>query len=139
MKVMVDSNILIFSNVADMPEYPGARDKLFGLIDDGCTFAVNTIILSEVNYKLQKILSRDEAYKRTKSLLHSDYFEYFPVGQTTLERAIDLCHGSKMRINDAVIAQHCLDLKIDGLFTDNVKDFRQVPGLHLIHLRESKN
>jgi predicted nucleic acid-binding protein len=44
-----------------------------------------------------------------------------------------------MRINDAVIAQHCLDLRIDGLFTDNVKDFRQVPGLHLIHLRENRN
>jgi hypothetical protein len=33
MKVMVDSNNLIFSNVAEMPEYPFAREKLLALID----------------------------------------------------------------------------------------------------------
>jgi len=37
MKVMVDSNILIFSNIADMPEYPLARDKLLALIDQEYT------------------------------------------------------------------------------------------------------
>jgi hypothetical protein len=49
MKVMIDSNILIFSNVADMPEYPLARDQLLDLIDTGCTFAVNTIIIAGLN------------------------------------------------------------------------------------------
>ena len=38
MKVMVDSNILIFSNIADMPEYPLAREKLLALIDQGVCF-----------------------------------------------------------------------------------------------------
>jgi len=40
-----------------------------------------------------------------------------------------------MRINDAIIAQQCLDLKLDGIFTDNVKDFKKVPDLHIINLR----
>jgi predicted nucleic acid-binding protein len=135
MKVMIDSNILIFSNVADMPEYPLARDRLLELIDTGCTFAVNTIILSELNYKLQKILNNEESYQRTLNLLNSEYFEYHPVDQTTFKRAVDLNYTSKMRINDAIIAQQCLDLKLDGIFTDNVKDFKKVHGLHIINLR----
>lgn len=134
MKVMVDSNILIFSNIADMPEYPLARDKLLTLIDQGYTFAVNTIIISEMNYKLQKILNNEESHTRTKKLLHSRYFEYFPVDNTTIESAVDLSFASKIRINDAIIAQHCLDLGLDGIFTDNVKDFKNIPGLTIINL-----
>ena len=135
MKVMVDSNILIFSNIADMPEYPLARDKLLTLIDQGYTFAVNTIIISEMNYKLQKILNNEESHTRTKKLLHSRYFEYFHIDNATIERAVDLSFASKIRINDAIIAQHCLDLGLDGIFTDNVKDFKNVPGLTIINLR----
>jgi predicted nucleic acid-binding protein len=139
MKVMVDSNILIFSNIADMPEYPLARDKLLSLIDQGYTFAINTIIISEMNYKLQKILNNEESHTRTKKLLHSRYFEYFPVENTTIESAVDLSFASKIRINDAIIAQHCLDLGLDGIFTDNVKDFKNIPDLTIIKLREGEN
>jgi predicted nucleic acid-binding protein len=138
MKVMVDSNILIFSNIAEMPEYSLTREKLLALIDQGYTFAVNTIIVSEMNYKLQKILNNEESHTRTKKLLHSRYFEYFPIDDTTLKRAIDLSYASKIRINDALIAQHCLDLGLDGIFTDNVKDFKNIPGLTIINLREGK-
>ena len=102
MKVMVDSNILIFSNVAEMPEYPFAREKLLSLIDKGYTFAVNTIFVSEMNYKLLKILNNEESHTRTKKLLQSRYFEYFPVENTTIENAIDLSFVSKIRINDAI-------------------------------------
>ena len=136
MKLMIDSNILIFSNVAEMPEHDMARDRLLALINDGHSFAVNTIIVSEVNFKLQKILNGEEAYERTMSLLHSNHIDYYPVDQNTLENAIELNHRQKMRINDAVIAQHCLDMRLDGIFTDNVRDFKRVPGLHIVPLRE---
>ena len=137
MKVMVDSNILIFSNIADMPEYPLAREKLLALIDEEYTFVVNTIIISEMNYKLQKILNNEESHTR-KKLLHSRFFEYFPIDSTTIESAIDLSFASKIRINDALIAQHSLDLGLDGIFTDNVKDFKKIPGLAIINLREEE-
>ena len=139
MKVMVDSNILIFSNIAEMPEYPLAQKKLLALIDQGYTFAVNTIIISEMSYKLRKILTNEESHTRTKKLLHSRFFEYFPVDNATIESAIDLSFATKIRINDAIIAQHCLDLGLDGIFTDNVKDFKKISGLTIINLREGEN
>jgi hypothetical protein len=36
------------------------------LIDQGYTFVVNTIIISEMNYKLRKILNNEESHTRTK-------------------------------------------------------------------------
>jgi len=74
-----------------------------------------------------------------KKLLHSRFFEYFPIDSTTIERAIDLSFASKIRINDALIAQHSLDLGLDGIFTDNVKDFKKIPGLTIINLRGEEN
>ena len=92
-----------------------------------------------MNYKLQKILNNEESHIRTKKLLHSRYFEYFPIDNATIESAVDLSFTSKIRINDALIAQHCLDLGLDGIFTDNVKDFKNIPGLTIINLREGGN
>ncbi|MCQ1538167.1 type II toxin-antitoxin system VapC family toxin [Methanocalculus taiwanensis] len=136
MKVMVDSNILIFANIADMPEYPLARERLLTLIDQGCTFVVNTIIISEVQYKLQRLLNNEQSHSRTIKILKSRYFDYYPIEKTTVMSAVDLSHVSNVRINDALIAQHCLDLRLDGIITDNVKDFKRIPNLHRIHLRE---
>ena len=77
--------------------------------------------------------------RRAKKLLHSRYFEYFPVDNATKASTIDLSYATKVRINDAIIAQHCLDLGLDGFFTDNVKDFKKIPGLTILNLREEEN
>lgn len=53
-------------------------------------------------------------------------------------KAIELSHSKKIRINDALIAQHALDLDTGGLVTDNTKDFVKVEGLKVIELREDE-
>jgi hypothetical protein len=50
-----------------MPEYPLAQKKLLALIDQGYTFAVNTIIISEMSYKLRKILTKEITYQNQKT------------------------------------------------------------------------
>ena len=74
-----------------------------------------------------------------KNLPHSRYFEYFPVDNATKASAIDLSYATKVRINEAIIAQHCLDPGPDGIFTDNGKDFKKIPGLTILNLREEEN
>ena len=49
---------------------------------------------------------------------------------------MDLSYTANIRINDAIIAQHVLDSGAEGIFTDNLKDFRKVTGLKIIALRE---
>ncbi len=41
----------------------------------------------------------------------------------------------KQLIDDAIIAQHAIDLNVDGIFTDNVKDFENRLELKIIPLR----
>ena len=64
--------------------------------------------------------------------------EYVPLGENTVLKAIALSRSSKIRINDALIAQHALDLDADGLVTDNTKDFVKVEGLKVVKLREDE-
>jgi predicted nucleic acid-binding protein len=52
----------------------------------------------------------------------------------TLKNAVALASAKGLRINDAVLAQHCLEQDME-LLTDNVKDFRKVVGLQVAALR----
>jgi len=61
-----------------------------------------------------------------------------PLGEDTVLKAIEVRHSKNNRINDALIAQHALDLDVDGLVTDNTKDFVKVEGLNVIELRRDE-
>jgi predicted nucleic acid-binding protein len=41
----------------------------------------------------------------------------------------------QIKTNDALIAQHVLDLVDCSIATDNVRDFKKVPGITIIPLR----
>jgi len=71
-------------------------------------------------------------------IIFSGHVEYVPLREDTVLKAIELSHSKKIRINDALIAQHALDLDADGLVTDNTKDFVNVEGLKVIELREDE-
>jgi len=68
---MMDSNVIIFSNVENYPEHKAAVTKIEELAKNN-KLVVNLIIVSEVFHKLFRILSLEEAYKRTSALLESE-------------------------------------------------------------------
>ncbi len=138
MKLFVDSNIFIFANIEEYPEHDIATKKLKDLIDKSYEIILNPIIVSEVNYKLFRLLNNEEAYERTLKILSSKYIEYVPINKNTVLRAIELSYSKQIRINDALIAQHVLDLDADGLVTDNIKDFIKIEELKVIKLRKDK-
>lgn len=130
--ILVDSNIFIFAEIAEFPEHELAVAKLQQLKEE--TFVIDTIIISEVHYKLGKLLGWDEAEKRSNNIIGSGFSIYEPIFAETLIKAFKLSKMHSMKTNDAVIAQHCLDLGAK-ILTDNVKDFKSVPGLDVIDLR----
>ena len=138
MRLFVDSNVFIFANIEEYPEHDIAKKKLKELIDESCKIFLNPIIVSEVHYKLYRLLNAEEAHERTLKIIFSGYVEYVPLGENTVLKAIELSRSSKIRINDALIAQHALDLDADGLVTDNTKDFVKVEGLKVVKLREDE-
>jgi len=66
--IFIDSNIFIFANIKEYPEYETAKEKIEKIVESDI-LAVNPIIISEVNYKLYRLLGSKESMKRT---LNSD-------------------------------------------------------------------
>ena len=129
----VDSNVLIFSET-DAPEHAIAQKKLIELQKEG-KLVINTIIISETFHKLSIILDKEEAEKRIRFILNSESVLYLPIEIETIRAAINSAVINKIRINDAIIAQHSIDSKTDGILTDNIKDFKKIPKIKLIPLR----
>ncbi len=132
-KLLVDSNIFIFANIKEYPEHSAAKAKLKDLVSTH-KLLVNTIIISEVHYKLYRLLGEEESFNRTQKILYSKHVYYEPVEQSTILKALELSHHNNIRINDAIIAAHASDLNV-GLFTDNVKDFEKISNLKIVPLR----
>lgn len=132
--LFVDSNILIYSELEDYAEHKIAREKL-KLTLKTSKLVLNSVIIAEIFHKLYVHLGYDEAELRTRRILDSPNFIFLPIEKQTINRALLIPAKFSIRINDAIIAQHALDIKSDGILTNNVKDFKRVPGLKVISLR----
>lgn len=81
-----------------------AKKKLKDLMDKSCKILLNTIIVSEVHYKLYRLLNAEEAYERTLKIILSGHVEYVQLEEDTVLKAIELSRSKNIRINDALIA-----------------------------------
>ena len=133
-RIFVDSNIFIFAEVADFAEHGSAVARVKALRRKDLLL-INTIIASEVHYKLGRLLSWKEAQRRTDNILKSSFVAYEAIFTETLRRAFDLATKNEIKTNDAIIAQHCLDLGVNRILTDNVRDFAKVKELEVLKLR----
>ncbi len=131
MTVFVDSNIFIFANIEEYPEHEIAVKTIESLIKKE-KILINSIIVSEIFHKLFRLTNLSEARSRTLKILNSEHVIFIPIEKETIIRAINLSWRYKIRINDAIIAQHTIDSKAKRILTDNVKDFRKIQGLNII-------
>ena len=130
----VDSNVFIYSQVIDLPEYERASARLEEIKKRG-DIAVNSVIVSECFYVLSKFLGNEEASKRVRLFLESSKVLYLPIEKNTMIKAMKLAVAHSQKINDMIIAQHTLDAKADGLLTDNLKHFVGISELATRGLR----
>ena len=133
--VFVDSNIFIFASIEEYPEFKVANEKLISLATKA-KLGINSIILSEVFHKLSVIKDVRSARRKVLDILNSEYTVFIPIEERTVRKAVELAATRKIRINDAIIAQHALDSNA-AIFTDNIRDFRKVRKLKVIPLRKT--
>ncbi len=76
-KILVDSNIFIFANIKEYPEHSIVKARIRELIKDH-RLLVNTIIISEIQYKLYRLLDKEESFGRTQKILNSKHIDYEP-------------------------------------------------------------
>ncbi len=129
----VDSNVLIFSEAEKYPENSIAVRRIQKAKGKG--ILINSTIVAETYHKLSTIVGRELAYTRILNILQSESFIYTMIEKETIIKAIELSLKHDIKINDAIIAQHTIDSKADGILTDNIKDFKKVPKLKILPLR----
>jgi len=131
---VVDSNVWIFLNLDMAPEHVAAVEQIER--HRAGELLLNVIIVSEVLHKLQTLINPDSARLRVNKMLTSDFVVYEPLSRQAVDRAIVLTRKARIRINDALIAAHALESH-QAVLTDDVRDFRRVPGLEVIPLRRN--
>lgn len=130
--IIVDSNIWIFGEIANIPEHEPAVKGYASLIKKD-TVGINAIIASEVFHKLSRLFEADTAYSRVINMLQNPSIEWLELGRNTTINAVRLARNAQIKINDALIAEQALELHAK-IFTDD-RDFNKIKGLKVIPLR----
>lgn len=131
--IIVDSNIWIFSENVSADEYETAAQKLKEIIAND-SFGINVVITSEVFHTLSRLSNQEDAALRTTNILEHPLAQWLDFSSEVVIDAVKLSKERKIKINDALIAQQALAMKV-AVFTDNLKDFERVKGLKIIPLR----
>ncbi len=129
----IDSNILIYANVEDFPEYKYSLTILEKGLKGELYLCFNTIIALETHYKLTKLINVDEANYRVENLFKSKRISYFNVSKISIQNGFSIAKKYNIKINDAVIVSSMLENNISKIYTDNEKDFKKIENLEIIN------
>ena len=132
--IIIDSNVWIFAENENADEHSIAAQKVQTAVKTA-GFGIDPIIVSETFHALSRLLGASEAHKRVGHIVEHPVAEWLDYDQDAVLEALTLALRSKLRINDALIAQQGLE-KRAPILTDNVRDFRKVRGLKVIALRQ---
>lgn len=123
--ILVDVNVYIALFLATHPfheqafaSYPAARQR---------TTAHNAVILSETHHVLRRLAGLETAGRALRTMLADD--ELAPMNAEVVERGLELAEAHRLSTNDALIAAHALEERMELLTFD--ADFRRVRGLRL--------
>jgi len=95
---------------------------------------INAIIFSELFHKLSRLFDRSVAMRRGENIISHPLVEWLGFERKDAKKASEIAECYALRINDAMIAQQALKLRV-AIMTDNVKDFRKLSKLKIIALR----
>jgi len=129
----IDSNIIIFANVEDFPEYKYSLTILEKGLRGELYLCFNTIIALETHYKLAKLINVDEANYRVENLFKSKRISYFNVSKVTIQKGFSIAKKYNIKTNDAVIVASMLENNISKIYTDNETDFKKIENLEIIN------
>jgi predicted nucleic acid-binding protein len=129
----IDSNILVFANVKNFPEYERALNVLEMGLKGQLKLCFNTIIALETHYKLLKLINIEEANYRVETLFKSKRIIYFDVLMNTLQKGFAIAKKEHIRTNDSVIVASMYEHNISKIYTDNETDFQKVKDIEIIN------
>ena len=129
----IDSNIIVFSNIKNAPEYFVSLSLLEDALKGKFIGCINTIIAIETHYKLLAYINSTEAKLRVGNILDSRNIRFFNVTKGTLKEGFVISEKYKIRTNDSVIIASMVENDIKKIYTNNEKDFKKHPELEVIN------
>lgn len=126
--MFVDSNIFIFANDKNYPEYDDAV-AFFESAEGELHF--NSVIALESHYGYLRNLGPEEAEKRLRSMFESKLLNYWEISKDDILEGARISKKHKIKTNDATIIANMLRRGIDTIVTDNVKDFNRHPEIQV--------
>ncbi|MEI6140617.1 MAG: PIN domain-containing protein [Mariniphaga sp.] len=128
--VFVDTNILVFANVATSPFHEKAKAKLIELVESGYELWISNQVIREY----LAVLSRPDVNGRRiadKALisdvkhLRSEYYVLFESNRTldNLQMLLTSCLVGGKQVHDANIVATMIENNLKILLTHNVADF----------------
>ncbi len=129
----LDSNIIIFANIKNFPEYKYAVNILEMGLKGELNLCINTIIALETHYKLTKLINIEEANYRVGTIFKSRRILYFNISKETVQQGFSIAKKYNIKTNDAVIVASMLENNISKIYTDNENDFRKIKNLEIIN------
>ena len=128
--VFVDTNILVFANVATLPFHEKAKTKLMELVESGCELYISNQVIREYLAVLSRPdvngkRSADKALITDVKRLRSEYIVLFESNRTLnhLQMLLTNCLTGGKQIHDANIVATMIENDLKILLTHNVTDF----------------
>lgn len=131
---LLDSNILVYAyDRSDQAKHRKARILLEGCFRGERTFAVSIQNLNEfytiVTTRIEHPLDKEDALERIKSILDFDGFKILVPTPQAILTAIHLNIASGKPYWDCFLASTMLENRVFHIYTENRKDFGDLPGI----------
>lgn len=125
--MILDNNIIIYSK---MPEYDKIRKFL----------AENTTELSVSTITKLEVLVHNKLTLDEKNIFNNFFkaITILPIKSLIIDTAIKLSQDRKMSFGNSLIAASAL-VNNQKIFTNNVKDFEEIPNLSIISMNSIQN
>jgi len=134
-KVLIDTNILVYSAMTMDKKHNLAVDMIDELMDSNiCVISIQNIVeasrvlLEKVNPKMNSNSVNDFISRFLKNLL---VINYTP---ETIIKANLISEGYKIHFFDALLIATMQENGITSILTENISDFKKVPGIKVISL-----
>ena len=141
--LLIDSNVLVFSLVETCRENPIARSRLDSLLSQGLDFAVCPQVIHESYSVLTRRyeIAPEQADEWLSQVLQREEIEFLEPGFSETRLALELAARKGLKglaFYDACLAALIMNMRIDGILTDNVKDFERL-GIGVKPMRDGKS
>ena len=135
---LIDTNLIVYSyDTSDKKKHETCKNLVEAAFKGEAPLAVSNQILAETFFvltqKLKNPSSSEDAEAIVDGIIDSINWKKINYTDETVKKAIILSRNHSIGLWDSLIAETSLENGIKKIYTENVKDFRKIPGLRAVN------